>query len=66
MSSPANIEELQALGTVVCPKCSRILDATDTQVLYDHIVKEHPEEMKKISINLLFDTLCQTGIIRRV
>lgn len=66
MSHPKNLDELKALGTIVCPQCSQVLDATDELGLFDHIKCKHPDEFQKLSLSVMMDDLCSTGILRKV
>ena len=66
MPVPKTEEEFKALGTIECPECHEILDASDFDALLKHILDNHRQVAEKKYRDYLLDVACDAGILRRV
>lgn len=61
-----SLEDIAALGTIVCPKCGQVLDATNADGLYKHIMDRHADLVPALKLEVALEGLVDVGILRRV
>lgn len=61
-----SIEEIHELGVITCPHCQQVLDATNTDLLYKHIIDKHADMIPKLQLQIFLDSMCDVGILKEV